>query len=63
MYFSYHAKAKKLIKNGELIDYKIMDNWNGITPALVLFFSSHRPMPIREEKWGEYLPLFEKKEK
>ena len=54
MYFNYHAKAKKLISSGNLINYKIFKNWNGICPALVLFFNNHKPMPIRREKWNDY---------
>ncbi|MGN1223373.1 MAG: thermostable hemolysin delta-VPH [Christensenellales bacterium] len=58
-YFNYHAKAKKLIKNGELDYYTICDEYNGIRPALVLFFKTNKPMPIRKERFGEYLPLLQ----
>lgn len=34
-----------------------MDDWNGISPALVLYFDNNRPMPIREHKWDEYWGL------
>ncbi len=57
MYYSYHAQAKKLIKEGHLTRFEIMDRWNDIQPALVLYFDNHRPMPIREERWSEYLCL------
>lgn len=56
-YFNYHAKAKKLISQGYLIHYEFVDNWNGIKPALVLYFENVNPMPIREYRWQEYLPL------
>jgi hypothetical protein len=56
-YFNYHAKAKKLIKDGCLIRYEFVDNWNGIKPALVLYFKEANPIPIREYRWNEYLPL------
>lgn len=56
-YFNYHAKAKRLIKDGFLIRYEFVDNWNGIKPALVLYFTNSKPMPIREYRWEEYLPL------
>lgn len=55
MYYNYHAKAKKLIADGHLIDYDIVDQWNGIKPALVLYFDNHKPMPIRSYRWDEYL--------
>ena len=58
-YFNYHAKAKNLIKNGELLYYTIVDNYNGIIPALVLYFKNHKPMPIRQKHFEEYLILLE----
>lgn len=56
-YFNYHAKVKKLIAEGHLIDYRVVDNWNGITPALVLYFDNNRPMPIREHRFKEYFEI------
>lgn len=58
-YFNYHAKAKKLIRDGCLLEYKFADNYNGICPALVLFFTNNKPMPIRKHRWQEYFLLFE----
>ena len=58
-YFNYHAKAKKLIANGCLKKYKIVDNYNGIKPALVLEFFNNKPMPIRQYRWEEYFSLIE----
>lgn len=56
-YYNYHAQAKKLIAEGHLIHFEIVDRWNHIAPALVLYFDNHKPMPIREEKWNEYMKL------
>ncbi|MBQ0017374.1 MAG: thermostable hemolysin delta-VPH [Clostridiales bacterium] len=56
-YFNYHAKIKKLIKDGELIKYEIVENYNGIKPALVLYFKNHAPMPVREYRFQEYFEL------
>ena len=36
------------------------DRWGKISPAFVLFFDSHRPMPIREERVAEYAELIGK---
>jgi len=58
-YFNYHAKAKKLIKNGEILYYTIVDNYNGIKPALVLYFKNYKPMPIRQKHFEEYFKLLE----
>lgn len=60
MYYNYHAKAQNLIKTGHLTGYEIVDNWNGISSALVLYFDNHKPMPIREYRFEEYLELFTK---
>lgn len=53
-------KQKKLIAEGHLVDYEIVDNWNKISPALVLYFDNHRPMPIREYMWDEYFKILNK---
>lgn len=55
MYYNYHAKIKKLILEGRLIGYEFVDEYNGIKPALVLYFENHRPMPIRDYRWEEYI--------
>ena len=55
MYYNYHAKAKQLIADGHLVKMEIVDNWNDISPALVLWFDNHRPMPIREHRRDEYI--------
>lgn len=57
MYYNYHAQAKKLIEQGKLEKYEVLEKWNNISPALVLFFFNHKPMPIRKEKWEEYFKL------
>lgn len=56
-YYNYHGQAKNLIKEGHLIGYEFVDRWNAIAPALVLYFDNHIPMPIREERWSEYLAI------
>lgn len=61
-YFSYHAMARKLIQEGHLTCFEIVENWNGIRPALVLYFDNHRPMPVRENRWDEYWGLLNGKE-
>lgn len=61
-YFNYHAKAKRLIREGSLIKYEIVDCYNGIKPALVLYFKNNKPMPIRQYRWVEYFELLEEGE-
>ena len=55
MYYNYHARAKKLISDGHLVKMEIVERWNAISPALVLYFDNHKPMPIRKYRWEEYL--------
>lgn len=56
-YFNYHATVRQLIKNKKLIGYYYTKRHNKISPALVLLFDDvkHPIMPIREERWNEYL--------
>lgn len=56
-YYNYHAQIKKLILSGKLIGYRFVDDYNGIKPALVLYFKDHRPMPLRSYRWEEYMPF------
>ncbi len=60
MYYNYHARVKKLIAEGKLIGYEIVEEYHGISPALVLHFSDHPPMPIRDYCWEEYFKILEK---
>lgn len=56
MYYNYHARIKKLILEGRLKGYQFLDEYNGIKPALVLYFENHRPMPVRDYMWEKYIP-------
>ena len=56
-YFNYHAKAKKLLKDGHCMSVSIFRNYHNIRPAMVLYFDNNFPMPIREYMWNEYFPL------
>lgn len=55
MYFNYHSKVKKTIDEDIVIKIDIVDNYNGISPAMILYFKNHNPMPIREHKWDDYI--------
>lgn len=56
-YFNYHARAKHLLKSNSCIAATIFKEYHHIRPALVLYFSNHKPMPIRDYMWHEYLPI------
>lgn len=53
-YFNYHAKVKKLVEAGELKKAVFVEKYKNISPALVLIFKNHAPMPIREYRFKEY---------
>lgn len=57
MYYNYHAMAKRLILSHNTISATIFANYHHISPALVLYFKNHAPIPIRQYMWHEYLPL------
>ena len=54
-YYNYHAIAKRLIENNHLIAVSIFPEYKNIRPAMVLYFDNHRPIPIREYMWHDYL--------
>ena len=58
-YFNYHAKAKKLIKDGKLKGYRFASEYNGIKDVLLLIFDDgkHPVMPIRRPRWREYFEI------
>lgn len=64
-YFNYHATAKKLIAENKLLRYYFTERHNKIAPALVLVFDdiNHHIMPIRRERWQEYLDILPENKK
>ena len=56
-YYNYHARAKNLLRSNHCIAITIFREYHHIRPALVLYFDNHRPIPIREYMWHEYLPI------
>ena len=56
-YFNYHSKIKKLINAGELVRFEIVDEYHSISPAMILYFKNHPPMPVREHHFDEYLKI------
>ncbi len=57
VYYNYHAIAKNLISSGHCIGATQFKRYKHIYPALVLYFDNHRPIPIREYRWNDYIPL------
>lgn len=60
-YYNYHAIAKRLIERGNLLSASLFQSYRHISPALVLYFENHRPIPIRQYMWRDYLELIERK--
>lgn len=56
-YFNYHAVAQNLIKTKHCKQAEIVSKHNNISPALILIFDNHKPMPIRFDKWLIYFKL------
>ena len=56
-YYNYHAIAKNLLKSGHCFSVSVFNNYHNIKPALVLYFDNHKPIPIREYMWSDYLPI------
>ena len=59
-YFNYHAKAQGLIKGGHCTKAEIVEQYKEISPALILYFDNHIPMPIRLHKFDEYFELLKR---
>ena len=59
-YFNYHATAKKLIREGKLINSKIFTS--GGETVLLLYFDDvkHPVMTIKSYRIREYVPLIGK---
>lgn len=49
------------MREDTLTGYAFYNDWNGVSPALVLFFKYSRPMPVREKYWPKYLSIMEEK--
>lgn len=56
-YYNYHARAKNLINSNNCFAVSIFKEYHHIRPAMVLYFYNHKPIPIREHMWHEYLPI------
>ncbi|MDE7440473.1 MAG: thermostable hemolysin delta-VPH [Clostridia bacterium] len=56
-YFNYHAKAQNQIKGGHCVKAEVVQKYNNISPALILYFDNNMPMPIRLHRFNEYFEL------
>ena len=63
MYFNYHAKVKKMIAQVGVEKFEFVQEYNNISPALLIYFEDGSVMPIREHKFLEYVALIDKNEK
>jgi hypothetical protein len=54
-YYGYHNRIKQRIKNNELTGFEYVDQYNGISPCLILYFDTlPRLRPIRQHRFKEY---------
>ena len=56
-YYNFHAKAQNLIKTGHCVGAEVVEEYHHISPALILYFDNHMPMPIRLHKFEKYFEL------
>ena len=61
VYYNFHAIAKRLINDGHTLSASIFDAYHHISPALVIYFDNHKPIPIRQYMWDFYIPLLKDK--
>ena len=54
-YFNYHGRNKKMIREGQLLDYFYDEREGKI--YLFLLFKNGLKVPIKEERWQEYYQL------
>ncbi len=53
--YPYHNKIKQRIKNNELSGYEYVNEYNSISPCLLLYFSTEpKVRPIRKHRFEEY---------
>lgn len=56
-YYNYHAIAMNLIKSNHCIRAELKEKHNQISPALVLYFNNHPPMPIQFNSFERYFEV------
>lgn len=58
--YPYHNKIKQRIKAGELVGYRLADNYPRIGECKVLEFATYPfTRPIRPKRYAEYDPILE----
>ena len=58
--YRYHNRVKQRINNGELVDYRFVDDYPRIGECLVLIFCTNPIFrPIRPHRWPEYRGILE----
>ncbi len=59
--YPYHNTIKQRIRKGELVKYEYVDEYNNISPCLLLYFNTEPYLrPIRKHRFQEYQALLEK---
>jgi len=59
--YPYHNKIKQRIKNNELTGYEYVNEYNSISPCLLLYFSTEpKVRPIRKHRFEEYEAFLDK---
>lgn len=56
-YFNYHSNLQQKIKEIGIAKAQFMDEYHGISPALVLYLNDGSVYPIREHMFETYINL------
>lgn len=57
--YPYHNKIKQRIRQGEMTHYEYVDEYNNISPCLLLHFNTEPYIkPVREHRFEEYEQFF-----
>lgn len=54
MYFNYHAKIQKLVKEKHVVCFEYVDEYHGIAPCLLIYCDDGKIFPIRQHRFDEY---------
>lgn len=56
-YFNYHTQLQQKIKDIGILKAEFMDEYNGISPCLLIYLNDGSKYPIREHKFDTYIDL------
>ena len=61
-YYNYHSKLQQKIKDIGVKKAEFRDEYNGISPVLLIFLNDESVYPVREHMFDTYIDLINKTE-